>query len=65
MLNELLDFAVEGFCFAVCGDAQPLDDWFLKFKQEFNVKGGGRNGMVQGTALNTKEQILGVINELD
>lgn len=50
-IRAVLSASEEGFCFAVCGDVQPLDDWFLKFKQEFNVKGGGRNGMVQGTVL--------------
>ena len=40
-----------GFCFAICGEAQKLDAFFMNFKNEFNVKGGGRNGMVQGTVL--------------
>ena len=53
------------YSFAVCGEAELLDDWFKGFKAVLNVRGGGRNGMVQGTVLNTKEQILGVINELD
>lgn len=53
------------FAFAVCGQAEVLDNWFKGFKSVLNVRGGGRGGMVQGTVLNTKEEILGVINELD
>lgn len=53
------------FCFAVCGQAELIDNWFKEFKSRLTVRGGGRGGMVQGTVLNTKEEILGVINELD
>lgn len=53
------------YSFAICGDAEALDTWFKGFKASLNVRGGGRNGMVQGTVLNTKQEILGVINELD
>lgn len=55
----------EGYAFAVCGEAEKLDEWFKVFKTRLTVRGGGRNGMVQGTVLNTYEEILGVINELD
>lgn len=53
------------YTFAICGEAQKLDSWFKDFKSRLTIRGGGRNGMVQGTVLNTKEEILGVINELD
>ncbi len=53
------------YAFAVCGDSEKLDNWFKGFKSKLTVRGGGRNGMVQGTVLNNKEEILGVINELD
>ena len=53
------------YAFAVCGNADELDGWFKEFKARLTVRGGGRNGMVQGTVLNTNEEILGVINELD
>ncbi len=56
-IRAVLSASEDGFCFAVCGDTQPLDDWFLKFKQEFNVKGGGRNGMVQGTVLANAQEL--------
>ncbi|MBQ4119122.1 MAG: hypothetical protein IJD45_01885 [Clostridia bacterium] len=53
------------YSFAICGDAEKLDAWFKEFKGRLTVRGGGRNGMVQGTVQNTKGEILGVINELD
>ncbi len=53
------------YAFAICGESEKLDCWFKEFKSKLTVRGGGRNGMVQGTVLNTKEEILGVINELD
>lgn len=53
------------YSFAICGDTQMLDNWFKEFKSKLNVRGGGRNGMVQGTVLSSKQEILGVINELD
>ncbi len=53
------------YSFAVCGDTEKLDVWFKEFKGKLTVRGGGRNGMVQGTVLNSQEEILGVINELD
>ncbi len=53
------------YSFAICDEAQQLDSWFKDFKSKLNVRGGGRNGMVQGTVLNSKQEILGVIDELD
>ena len=53
------------FFFAICGEANALDIWFKEFKSKLNIRGGGRNGIVQGTCYATKESILGVINELD
>lgn len=37
------------FIFAICGQADELDRFFVIFKENFTVKGGGRNGMVQGS----------------
>lgn len=45
-----------GYAFCICGDG--LDDFFAKFKATFNVKGGGRNGMVQGTVIAEKNEII-------
>ncbi len=44
-----------GYAFCICGDG--LDDIFAEFKSTFNVKGGGRNGMVQGTVVAEKSEI--------
>lgn len=38
-----------GYHFAMCCDDSILQDFFARFKSQFTVKGGGRNGMVQGT----------------
>jgi alanyl-tRNA synthetase len=46
-----------GFSFAICGESNALDVFFKDFKAEFTVKGGGRNGMVQGTVVAQKENI--------
>lgn len=53
------------YAFAICGNSNELDAWFKEFKAKFTVRGGGRNGMVQGTVLASQQQILGVFNELD
>ncbi len=45
-----------GFNFCICGDS-TLDDFFKKFKEKFAVRGGGRNGMVQGSTVAEKEEI--------
>ncbi|MBR7133456.1 MAG: alanyl-tRNA editing protein [Clostridia bacterium] len=46
------------FLFAICGDAKALDSFFTHFKEQFTVKGGGRNGMVQGTVFAEKNDII-------
>lgn len=45
------------FAFAVCGEETELDLFFKSFKERFSVRGGGRNGMVQGTVLAAKNEI--------
>ena len=45
------------YSFAVCGEETALDLFFKEFKQKFNVRGGGRNGMVQGTVAADKNEI--------
>ena len=39
----------DGFMFVFCGEPQKTDDLFKEFKENFDLRGGGRNGMVQGT----------------
>ncbi len=43
--------------FAVCGEPDELDKFFDEFKHKFEVKGGGRNGMVQGTVIATGDEL--------
>ena len=45
-----------GYSFAICG-GELLDAFFAGFKQKFSVKGGGRNGMVQGTVFASRPEI--------
>lgn len=47
----------EGYCFAICGEENELQEFFGKFKSKFAVRGGGRGGMLQGTVNATKESI--------
>ncbi|MBR2489339.1 MAG: hypothetical protein IKB45_02590 [Clostridia bacterium] len=47
-----------GFSFAICACEEELSDFFAKFKTAFSVRGGGRNGMVQGTVMAEKEEIM-------
>lgn len=49
------------YSFAVCGEETALDLFFKEFKAKFNVRGGGRNGMVQGTVVAAKNEIEGFI----
>ena len=37
------------FSFAICGEETALGEFFAKFKAAFNTRGGGRNGIRQGT----------------
>lgn len=45
------------FAFAICGEETALDLFFKCFKERFSVRGGGRNGMVQGTVAGVKNEI--------
>lgn len=47
----------ENYSFAICGEDAQLQEFFKKFKDNFTVRGGGRNGMVQGTVIGEKENI--------
>lgn len=49
------------FAFAICGGETELEVFFKGFKEKFNVRGGGRNGMVQGTVVAAKNEIEGFI----
>lgn len=45
------------YSFAICGEETALDLFFKSFKDRFSVRGGGRNGMVQGTVSGEKKEI--------
>lgn len=45
-----------GFNFAICGN-ENLEKLFTAFKENFAVKGGGRNGFVQGSVSADKAEI--------
>lgn len=47
----------DSLSFAICGNEEELQSFFVGFKSEFSVRGGGRNGMVQGTVSATVEDI--------
>lgn len=51
-----------GFSFAICGKEKQLDIFFKDFKNTFTVKGGGRNGIVQGTVNGSRAQIEEFVN---
>lgn len=45
------------YSFAICGEDAELQEVFNKFKSQFTVRGGGRGGMVQGTAIAAQDKI--------
>lgn len=45
----------DNFNFALCGNETETNELFLKLKEKFNARGGGRNGMISGT-VNAKEK---------
>ena len=47
------------YSFAVCGEETELDLFFKEFKEKLNARGGGRNGVVQGTVAADKNEIEG------
>lgn len=47
----------DGYAFAICGAAEPLDEFFAEFRKKFTVRGGGRNGMVQGNIIAQADKI--------
>ena len=57
-IRAVLSKAENGYSFAICGEDKLLNNFFAEFKSAFNVRGGGRNGMVQGTVLAEKQEII-------
>ncbi len=56
-IRAVLSESESGFVFAICGGEVALNKFFEGFRQKFNVKGGGRNGMVQGTVIASREEL--------
>ncbi len=50
------------YTFVMCGEDAILQEFFVKFKSQFTVRGGGRGGMVQGSVSATKEEIESFLN---
>lgn len=53
------------YSFAVCGDDGVLMPFFKAFKNSLEVKGGGRNGIVQGTVKADKNDIIDFFERKD
>ena len=51
------------FSFAICGEETALGDFFAKFKAAFNTRGGGRNGIRQGTVCADRAEIERLFTE--
>lgn len=51
------------FAFAICGEETALEEFFAKFKAAFNTRGGGRNGIRQGTVCADRAEIEGLFKE--
>lgn len=51
------------FAFAICGEETALGNFFAKFKAAFNTRGGGRNGIRQGTVCADRAEIEGLFKE--
>ena len=52
------------YSFAICGSDKELEQIMGRFRNQFAVRGGGRNGMVQGTVTGDKEKIKLFFNNL-
>ena len=51
------------FSFAICGEETALGEFFTKFKAAFNTRGGGRNGIRQGTVCAERAEIEELFKE--
>ncbi len=50
--------ADDNYSFCICGNELNVNSVFAKFKNEFSVRGGGRNGMVQGSVCAEKTELI-------
>ncbi|MCQ2441249.1 MAG: alanyl-tRNA editing protein [Clostridia bacterium] len=56
--------AQDGYAFSICGEPTELDGFFENLCKNLNVRGGGRNGIKQGTVLEDKDKITEVWSKL-
>lgn len=56
--------AQNGFAFAICGGEEELSALFAEFKGALCVRGGGRDGMVQGSVSAAREEIVEFFEKL-
>ncbi|MBQ6825991.1 MAG: hypothetical protein IJP34_04965 [Clostridia bacterium] len=60
-IRGVFSLKAEGeYSFVICGEADELSEFFAEFKSKFTVKGGGRNGMVQGSVIAEKDSLSSV-----
>ncbi len=46
-----------GYNFAICGEEDELNEFFSLLKKNLEIRGGGRNGMVQGTVFADRDDL--------
>lgn len=56
-LKAVFSKTEQGYSFAICDETDALDKFFKQFKANFNVRGGGRNGMVQGSVIADMDEL--------
>ena len=79
MMREIVNFAVEktseygavfsgndndGYSFVVASKSQDMNILKNKLNKKLNARGGGRDGMIQGKAATTKENIINFFKEV-
>ena len=79
MMREIVNFAVEktseygavfsgndsdGYSFVVASKSQDMNILRNKLNEKLNARGGGRDGMIQGKAATTKENIINFFKEV-
>ena len=79
MMREIVNFAVEktseygavfsgndndGYSFVIASKSQDMNILRNKLNEKLNARGGGRDGMIQGKAATTKENIINFFKEV-
>ncbi len=53
----LCERSADEYAFVICGEDAAVREFFANFKERFTVRGGGRNGMVQGSVFGDKNAL--------